>query len=150
MDLAIIFTSGNGFRFDIEQADYDLRTESGLRSAVMVSLFTDRRANADDDIPDGTADRRGCWQDSFLDNAGDSLGSRLWLLGREKEIPQTLVRAQEYAEEALQWLIDDGVARSVTVTAEHVRSGVLGLQIVIELVAGGVYEDVFDYNAEAA
>lgn len=149
MDLAVLFTSGNGFAFDLDQAGYDLRTESGLRSAVMVSLFTDRRAKDDDVIPDGTDDRRGSWQDAYLDATDDSHGSRLWLLSREKEIPQTLVRAREYAEEALQWLIDDGIAKGVTVLAERVRSGVLGLQIVIELVSGGAYEDVFDYTTEA-
>lgn len=150
MDLAVLFTSGNGFKFDLEQADYDLRTESGMRSAVMVSLFTDRRAKNDDVIPDGTDDRRGSWQDAFLDDADDLQGSRLWLLDREKELPEVLVRAREYAEESLQWLIDDGIAKSVTVFAEHVRTGVLGLHIVIELIAGGAYEDVFDYNTEAA
>jgi len=130
-----------------------LRTESGLRSAVIVSLFTDRRAAPGDEIPDGSNDRRGSWHDNFLDDENDLQGSRLWLLSREKELPQVLIRAREYAEEALKWLVDDGVAEHITVLASHVRAGVIGLHIVIRLLESSeIYEDVFDYsyNKEAA
>lgn len=148
MDLALNFYSSNGFSFDLAMNGHDLTTEAGLRSAVMVSLFTDARANEDDDIPDGTGHRRGCWQDSYLEDANDSLGSRLWLLSREKELPAVRARAKEYAEEALQWLIDDGYALSVDVSAEHVRSSVLGLLIRMRLKDGGVFDEVFDYVLE--
>jgi phage gp46-like protein len=42
-----------------------------------------------------------------------------------------LARAREYAREALEWMIEDGVARAVNVTAEIVSNGVLGLGIEI-------------------
>ena len=102
-----------------------------METAVVISLFTDRRAKAGDPIPDGVLNRRGWWGDSFPDVAGDQIGSRLWMLAREKQLPSVLARAREYALEALQWLIDDGIARAVNVTAEVVRSGVLGLSIEI-------------------
>lgn len=138
-DLALFFTD-NGF--DIALDGTDLATDSGLRSAVIVSLFTDRRANADDELPSGDGDRRGCWMDMFDDHVK---GSRLWLLSREKELPDVLVRAKTYAEEALQWLIDDGIVSAVSVTAEHVRRGVLGLQVRITLPDATEYTDVFNY-----
>ena len=107
----------------------DLLLDAGLESAVLISLFTDRRAVADDtSVGD---DRRGWWGDAYPERPGDLIGSRLWLLSREKQLPATLRRAEEYAAEALQWLVTDGVARSVAVAAEVVRTGVIGLLVTI-------------------
>ncbi len=108
-----------------------LTEDDGLETAVIISLFTDRRANADDSIPDGSSDRRGWWADEFATINNDLIGSRLWLLSREKQVPAVLVKAQAYAQEALQWLVEDGVAESVAVVASNPRSGVLGLQVAI-------------------
>jgi len=109
----------------------DLATDEGLQTAVILSLFTDRRADDSDPLPIGQTDRRGWWGDTLPDVAEDKLGSRLWLLEREKEQTSVLIRAEEYAREALQWLLDDRVAAQVDVTAEVPRSGVLGLAIAI-------------------
>jgi len=88
-----------------------------LVRAVVISLFTWRRANPDDDLP---ADlRMGWWGDSFPAVPGDRIGSRLWLLSRAKLLPETLARAKEYAEEALRWLVEDGVAARVEVEVER-------------------------------
>lgn len=144
MDLAIDVDS-----WDISLSGTDLATESGLRSAVIVSLFTDARAKPDDVLPDGTTDRRGCCMDSFLPE-GESFGSRLWLLSREKELPEVLQRAEEYAEEALQWLIKEGAAQFVSVTASRAASSVLLLQVSITLADGSPFDDVFNYPVEAA
>lgn len=92
-----------------------LADDADLRTAVIVSLFTDRLAKADDRLPDDTTQRRGWWADSDADGL---IGSRLWLLCREKRTEQTRQRAIEYCKEALQWLIDDGVARAVEVEAQ--------------------------------
>lgn len=97
----------------------DLGRETTLETAVILSLFLDARARDDDLLPDAVnGDRRGWWADSVVPAAGrDRTGSRLWLLGREKTLPEVLRRAQDYATEALQWLIDDGVATAVQVQA---------------------------------
>jgi phage gp46-like protein len=119
------------FDADFTIAGNDLATDAGLESAVLISLFTDRRASNDDEIPDGTDDRRGYWGDSFPVVPDDLIGSRLWLLSREKELPSVLTRAREYAQEALQWLIDDRVLDRIEVIAEVVSRGVLGLQVTL-------------------
>lgn len=106
-----------------------LTTEDGLETAVILSLFTDRLAEPGDTIPDGTTDRRGWWADVFADMPADKIGSRLWLLYREKQTLAVVNRAREYAQEALAWLVDDGIAKSVQVTASIVRTGVLGLGV---------------------
>lgn len=100
-----------------------------LPRAVLISLFTWRRANADDVLP--STDRYGWWGDSFASVDNDRIGSRLWLLQRAKLANDTAARAREYAAEALQWLVDDGVAESVSVTAERLDLQSLALGVVI-------------------
>ena len=139
----------NIFAADFSILANDLETDDGLETSVLVSLFTDRRANTDDVIPDGTDDRRGSWQDSFLETAGDLGGSRLWLLSREKQQQNVLDRAVEYAREALQWMIDDRVSERIDVTAEIVRTGVLGLLVVIHRPRKAASEFRYDINWQA-
>lgn len=108
-----------------------LDEDDGIETAVVLSLFTDRRAEPGDALPDGAAGRRGWWGDQFPAVEGDRFGSRLWLLSREKQVLAVLARAREYAEESLRWMVDDGIARSVKASAEVVSNGVLGLTIEI-------------------
>jgi phage gp46-like protein len=93
----------------------DILVDSGLETDVLASLFLDRRANVDDDIPDGTTDARGWWADEHAAVPGDLIGSRRWLLDRSKRSGEVAKRLQHYDAEALAWLVDDGVAEDVTV-----------------------------------
>lgn len=104
-----------------------LVTGNDLESAILISLFTDREARIDDDIVDGTDDPRGWWGD-----AGEQykIGSRLWLLSRAKHLTEAAVKAREYIQEALQWLIDDGVVASFDIATEWTRPNMLGAKIV--------------------
>lgn len=100
-----------------------------LVRAVIISLFTWRRANPDDELPGlgSNQQRMGWWGDSFPVVPNDRIGSRLWLLGRAKLTARTVVLAREYAEEALDWLITDKVAGRVEVEAERIGLTTLGL-----------------------
>ena len=100
-----------------------------LPRSVLISLFTWRRANPDDDLP--ASNQYGWWGDSYPVALNDRIGSRLWLLSRAKMLPETVARAEEYASEALQWLIDDGVADSVQIRAERQALDTLALQIIL-------------------
>lgn len=134
---------------DIRAEAGDLLAEGDLTTAVILSLMCDARAREDDIIPDGTGNRRGWWADTVAPlpatglavaeapGQADSLGSRLWLLHRELQAPDVLRRARDYAQEALQWMIADGVARAVAVTPSIPRQGWLALDIVVTLSAGG-------------
>lgn len=95
---------------DASMDGFDLSGESGLRTAVILSLFADRRAERDDQVDDG--DERGWWADVFGDRV---IGSRLWLLDREKDLPEIVNKAYDYAHEALDWLQEDGIAKAVEV-----------------------------------
>ena len=128
MDAALVFDPDT-VTADIGVAAGDLVHEDGLKTAVLISLFTDRRAEADDALPADDSDRRGWWGDLVPPAEGDRIGSKLWLLTREKTTREVLNRAREYARESLEWLIEDGIADRLEVDAEYIRMGFLGLAI---------------------
>lgn len=98
----------------------DLVMSESLLTAVIISLFSDARAANDAPLPDPRSeDRRGWWGDSTnTSKPNDSVGSKLWLLEREKNVDSVLKKAKMYVEEALQWMLDEGVAASINVTVE--------------------------------
>jgi phage gp46-like protein len=98
-----------------------------LQNAVLISLFTDARCEADE-LPQGETDQRGYWGDLDLPE-GESLGSKLWLLRREKITQNTLNRARDYATDALQWLIENDHLQGVKV--EVSRGGLERIDLLI-------------------
>lgn len=104
--------SGTG---DLAIDGADLAREGSLTTAILLSLFTDRRVSADE-LPAGETDRRGWWGDA-LSADGDRIGSKLWLLARRKQSPDVLLEAESHAAEALAWMTEDGVATAVDVSA---------------------------------
>lgn len=61
--------------------------------------------------------------------ADPTLGSRLDELKREKDVARVSGLAKQYAEQALQPLLDDGRATSIMVSTQHMRKGWLLLLI---------------------
>lgn len=121
---------------DLQISGGDLMTDDSLVSAVIVSLFTDRLAEPGDELPARGDDRRGWWADSTLPGGNDRVGSRLWLLDREKQLAEVLVRARRYAEEALSWLVDEKRVRAVSVAATNPSRGLLLLRVTLTLLDG--------------
>lgn len=129
-DIRMVFDPEVGYG-DFVVENRDLQRDAGLETAVMVSLGSNARADADDELPDANGTRGGWWADS-LDGGNNPIGSKLWLLGRGKVIVSELVpRAEQYAKEALQWMIDEGVAREVIATASIVDSQYLLISVQI-------------------
>lgn len=97
----------------------DIAADPGLRTAVLLSLMCERRAEDDDELPGGADDdRRGWWADELGDVEGDRMGSRLWLLSRAKRRDDVLRRAEEYTREALAWMLEDRVASRIDVEVD--------------------------------
>lgn len=130
-DLALIFDP-DALDFDIAlTAVGDLQAETGLATAIYLSLFTDAPARPGDVIPDGSTDGRGWWGDYTPRFDGDRIGSRLWLLERAKRTAENIRLVQDYGAEALQWLVTDGVASTVSVTAVARGSDAVKLTVVV-------------------
>jgi phage gp46-like protein len=113
---------------DWSMAGADLLSGDDLVTATLISLFTDRSATPTDKLPDGTTDRRGWWGDIAQT---PPIGSRLWLLARAKLMPATAAIAKGYVRDALQWLIDDGVASSIDVAASILLPRTLAVTLTI-------------------
>lgn len=97
----------------------DLASDSGLKSAAIISLLTDRLAGEGDEIPDGSDDRRGWWADDgateiWGPEAGP-IGSHLWLRARAKATEETRGLIGNDCYVALQWMVNIKVASLVTV-----------------------------------
>lgn len=121
-DISTVWTVAR-MRGDWVLSGPSLQSGDDLQTAVLISLFTDRLALPSDPTPDG--DRRGWWGD----DPKCPIGSRLWLLDRVKgpqDVPQ---RAQDYAAEALQWLLDDGVVARFDIAAQWITPNRLDLMV---------------------
>lgn len=123
-DIATIWSATKG---DYRMSGADLASGQDLRTAVILSLFTDRSAGPEDDPADASGDRRGWWADAT--EGQPLIGSRLWLLERAKRTQETLTRAQDYITEALQWLIDDGVVSAFEIEVEWTAASTLGARV---------------------
>ncbi|HAT1683972.1 TPA: hypothetical protein I8Y21_004734 [Klebsiella oxytoca] len=141
-DIAIVWRNGRG---SLALNGPDLLTDNSIETAVIISLFTDRRAQPSDPLPDGTTDRRGWWADSFRPRP---VGSRLWLLSREKTVPDVVTRTQTYADEALAWLKPAGLVKSVTCTAARVAHDRLQLAVALVLPDGSRRPVVFEADLQ--
>ncbi|UFH28831.1 phage GP46 family protein [Pseudomonas sp. CIP-10] len=113
-----------------------------LRRAVTISLFSWRRAAPDDALDD--ADRQGWWGDCVPSEAGDQIGSRMYLLRRRTLTDDTLRDAREYAEEALRWMTDDDIVTTVTVTAERLGNDRLNLVVLLTELNGETLKLAFE------
>jgi phage gp46-like protein len=144
-DVYILWDNSNA-RGDWSLAAGDLQTSQDLETACLVSLFTDKLATPDFVPTDGSSDRRGWWADPYNDAP---LGSNLWQLERAKKTRDTLALARRYAEEALQWLVDDGVAKDVVVNTAWlgaaIGSTLLGIGIAIVKPDGSVTRFTFGW-----
>lgn len=112
----------------------ELALDFSLETAVTLSLFTDVEATPEEIRVAGLDMQRGWWAeaDSLRDAERPRMGSKLWLLARGKTALETVRRAEGYAREALQWLVDAGVAASVDVIASRPRIGVIAIEITIK------------------
>lgn len=147
MDVALDFNE-EAMTADIHLSGPDIATDEALRTAIVVSLFTDRRAPPSFELPAGDDDPRGFWGDVAPSNSieGDETGSHLWLLDREKQTEETRRRAEDYCRQALAWIVADGVAERVEIATEWVARGRLGIGVTVHRprVEAGAYSFVWE------
>lgn len=146
-DIALFWDVNHG-ELSLNAAGDDLATDPGLETAVIISLFTDNRAGEHDELPATETDRRGWWGNDYEEGA-EEIGSKLWLLRREKQMTSVVRRAEEYARESLRWMIRDRVASGVKVTGSIPRTGWLHLQIDITRPDGRNLNLKYAYNWQA-
>lgn len=104
-----------------------------LVTAIAVALFTHRTAEADDRLPHDASDRRGWWADYDAGEiwGGWPIGSRLWLLSREKQTEETRTRAEGYIREALEPFRERRIVADYTIAVDWFAPERLGAEIVL-------------------
>lgn len=102
-------------------------TRAWFEQVVTISLHTDARALPGDKV---NGDQQGCWDDVFL-QAGQSRGSRLWLLRRASLTQDTHNRAKNLVQAALAWLVADGWCQSLDVSVSRVAANALWFAIAV-------------------
>lgn len=130
-------------QIDLAMDGVDLKTDDGLETAIIISLFSDTRVTPAE-LPEGHKDRRGWWGDVV--DLQDPIGSKLWTLAREKTVNSVVVRGEEYAAEALQWLIDDGVVSNISVRASFLRRDTLLIEVDMARRSGENLALRYEYN----
>lgn len=84
--------------------------DTQLVELIINALLTDRRVS--DDEPAHLGKRGGWWADP-------TFGSRLWTLkGRQLSANELIRTIVEYIQEALQFLVDDGIASDIETTVK--------------------------------
>jgi len=142
------FFNVDGYNADLVIENGDLKDDSGLETAVLISLFTDKRATLEE-LPTGEQSQKGWWADQISTPSDDQIGSLLWTLDRSKINESTVVAVEDLAKKALQWMIEDGLAKSVEVSAEISDSQRVNFAVAITRPDGkDVTFEVF-WNAQA-
>lgn len=129
MDAAIEIT--NDLTGDLIYLAGDLETDSGLKSAIYISLFSDAR--------DGN--QNGWW--------GGETGSKLWTLKNAKRTAEVLKRAKDYAEEALEWLVFEKICKKVSVETSYDAKGRLLISVSLQKNDGKAQYDFLWRNSDA-
>lgn len=126
-DILIRANSDGLYDFVIEGNEF--ASAGGFETAIPVSLFTDARAPAA--LVSEPQYRRG-WIGNLLTAATmRQLGSILWVLDQSRITQERLNVARLAAQDAFQWMVDDGVALGVKIDVQ--RNSVIGIIVFIEI-----------------
>ncbi len=125
IDVKITQNSFGGY--DLTIADGDFEGVEGFDTALNVSLLSDARAP--EDKVEKPEKRRGWLGDLNSPVTDRFFGSLLWLLNQRRLIQNTLNDAVSFTRDALNWLVVDEIAKTVTVTGEIVPR--LGIAVTI-------------------
>ncbi len=115
---------------DLTVVDSVFDTVDGLETAIIISLLTDARAASS--VVFSPSRRRGWVGNILTADSGRQLGSRLWTFHQSRLTDAILNDIAVASEQAFAWMIEDGVARSVSATA--LRTDIRAVTINIDIV----------------
>lgn len=116
--------------YDLQISGADFEAADGFETAIPTSFFSSARAPATQ--VQEAKNRRG-WVGNILYAVDDrELGGLLWTLDQTRLTNDTLNIAKSYAEASLQWMLDDGIARSIRITVE--KTSARSIQILTDIV----------------
>ncbi|MCK5602308.1 phage GP46 family protein [Candidatus Pacearchaeota archaeon] len=97
--------------------DGDLVGSNSIDTAILMSLFTDKRATASE-IQEG-GQRRGWFGNAFNDDVTYEVGSKLWIHSNQGRMNNALLNdLNDKALDCLQWMLEDNVVSDIQVDSE--------------------------------
>ncbi len=109
--------------FDVSFENGDFALVDSFDTSLTVSLFADARADASQ-VPRSEL-RRGWWGNQFgADFPLFEIGSLLWLIHQARKTQSVLNSAIDFAQNSLQWLVNDDHADRVTAAGEFTEEGI--------------------------
>jgi phage gp46-like protein len=108
--------------YDISFTDGDFTLTDGLDTALILSVYCERRADASEVSTPNL--QRGWWGNLFSLKQNFEQGSKLWLLYQSRNTQLTLNRAIAYAQDAFSWMVEDGLLDNVEVNGEMIAQGI--------------------------
>jgi len=123
MSLDAALNTTNGY-YDISlDADGDIATQDSFDTALLMSLFCERRALPSEVTTPNL--RRG-----WIGNDGFEIGSKLWLYEQARINRDTMNGVNTSANNGFKWLVDDKLLASVSATSTVTQSA---LSLTVEL-----------------
>ena len=127
MDAKLITNDDGSFTIGITNGD--LTAEEGFDTAINLSLFTDKRA------PEGRISEeknsRGSLRDIVSVVPNRKHGSLLWLVEQSRLTAENRNLITSYSQDALNWFVEDKLAKSVVVITEIIPRLGFKINIVI-------------------
>lgn len=128
IDIKLIEDDEGVFDIDLDE-NGDLLADNGFGTPLRLSIFGRRRAT-EGEVPE--PQYRGGWIGNLLsDVPGFEAGSKLWLLQQARLTSETLNDAKSHIENGLEWLVEDGLAKSVEVSV-GVSNGTITALVTID------------------
>lgn len=139
-DALLVDNPDAGVRFDIAIDDTgDILTADQFDTAIIVSLFTDKRALPSQVLENAL--RRGWIGSEFT--PGFEMGSQLWIFSQARLTRDTINAMISIANESLKWMISSNLAISTKADVTPI-SGRVVLQIEISRPDSKVEKRLFD------
>lgn len=121
IDIALIQDDLGNFDIAIDPLTGDFVLVDGFETAIIMSLFCERRAD-ESEVP--VAELRRGWWGNETGPEGFEIGSKLWLLYQARKTQTTLNDANDYANECLKWLVEDGHLVSINANSVFNENGI--------------------------
>jgi len=141
IDIKVFFNISNyGEWCDVVIENGDLIKEDGFETAILISLFSDAYVKEPGKL---FREKRGWWAEKLFNKEN---GSKWWILERSNITRQTLRLMEQYGKDALQWMIDDGIAVKIEDLAIKRENNIVDFYLVIYRQNQEPWKMKFEFN----
>jgi len=127
IDAELLSTPMNFYDLQIDD-DGDIKSSDTFDTAIIVSLFSDQRADASE-VP-ASQNRRG-WIGNES-TPGEEIGSKLWLYEQTRLTQTNLNGIVDAARQSLRWFVKEGLLESLVASDATIDSDEIRFRVVLK------------------